>query len=327
MKTKIYLLSLFLSFMLTAFSQPYRSYFGKEFTRWYVFGSFYDIGMTDMYETLNIDTIIDDKVYKKAFYSIYSYSIYFEEHDMCMREETETGRLYVREYGPDGKEHLVSDMSLLVGDTFRLTSPFVEDYLGSSLFRGIEKDEAGYYTLIDSVYYKEDRKHIRTQIYLKGWLYVEDYHLEFIEGIGSSFGFNYYVLHPMFPNYLELYLTCYETEDLLWKNLDFWHEEKIPNLGSDCFYNYDASGIESADKKHILKMKQEADNITLSFEDAISGRIVLYDLLGKALIATEIQNEDTVIIPLWKIPQGNYLLCVFDKSTGKILAREKITKN
>lgn len=137
--------------------------------------------------TVGADTMIDGKQY-----SILSIQVFFDtinlwiDDTMFAREDTTQGKVWVRsKYW--GFEDLVFDYSLNQNDTFKG-------------FRGSVSIP------VDSVYYQDDRKHIRLN-YVENtdnpWAYSEK--LTFIEGIGSNYGFYYYYI---FPSHSEQRLLC-----------------------------------------------------------------------------------------------------------------------
>ncbi|GBU07665.1 hypothetical protein AwDysgo_09960 [Bacteroidales bacterium] len=67
MKTIIKILFLFLLISLPSFSQGYKSYFGEEFTRWYINNCAYDWCQSNTIEINNKELyLINGKEYKKA---------------------------------------------------------------------------------------------------------------------------------------------------------------------------------------------------------------------------------------------------------------------
>ena len=115
----------------SGFAQPYRSYFGNEYTKWSVFSAVIDADYTMECASRPDATIVLDSVtyYKLAVFKIMfpdTWSInvndsYFDRYFLAsnhyLREDQTTGRLYLRT-SSDTEEFIVSDMSLKVGDSY-----------------------------------------------------------------------------------------------------------------------------------------------------------------------------------------------------------------
>jgi hypothetical protein len=208
----------------SGFAQPYRSYFGNEYTKWSVFSAVIDADYTMECASRPDATIVLDSVtyYKLAVFKIMfpdTWSInvndsYFDRYFLAsnhyLREDQTTGRLYLRT-SSDTEEFIVSDMSLKVGDSIRVYDrdddplPFFRECL-------VYNDDIPY-AVVDSVYYADGLKHIHTSAMFEA---PGDYmNLEFIEGIGSNITpiLNYY--HSPWGMYNAI--LCYENETY-WKH-------------------------------------------------------------------------------------------------------------
>ena len=213
----------------SGFAQPYRSYFGNEYTKWSVLAEIIDAVYTIECASRPDATIVIDDVtyYKFAIIDMWPdtwsknvndsyFDEYFIESKCYLREEQTTGRLYVRT-SSDTEEFIVSDMSLQVGDSIRLyvyeDMPFLEFDLGTVVYNdGIP------YAVVDSVYYADGLKHIHTSAKFEavGSRYPN---LEFIEGIGSNLtpilNYRYYSESAWWGMYNNI--LCYENETY-WKH-------------------------------------------------------------------------------------------------------------
>jgi hypothetical protein len=314
MKKKQFVLVLFI-LLFTSFSQAqtYRSYFGEEFTKWYIYMGVIDASGSSIYEISdNKDVIINDKKYRKI-----------SDVNVYLREETEIGKLYILKDGYGDEEYLVSDMSLKLGDKFYMHFPAWEKpewFQGG--YAGLEEDENGYYTIVDSVYYEEDeyaRKHIRTQLINYDnmrctWCYDgKDNPMEFIEGIGSNYGF-YYFLIPLNGIFYSHDLTCYETEAGLWKNNMFFDVRDTPTVYRECFLE---QSIKSVEQELPIEIRQTQGKLNISFGFPVTGEVILYNSLGKKQVQQNLLSEKTVVFSLNGLSQGIYLLYVSDRNTGK----------
>jgi hypothetical protein len=65
--------------------------------------------------------------------------------------------------------------------------------------------------------------------------------------------------------------------------------------------------------------------INIEFENGISGRVVLYDALGKQLLSKEIGKQIQMEFELQNIPNGIYFIAVFDEY-NQVLNHSKIIK-
>jgi hypothetical protein len=291
----------------TGIKDVYRSYFGNEFTKWYIYLGLIDASGTSIYQISDDnDVIINEKKYRKVC-----------DRNIYLREESETGKLFILidDYGDE--EYLVSDMSLKLGDKFYLHFPAWEyPYQERLLYEGLEEDENGFYTVVDSVYYEEDesaRKHIRTKLINYDNMSELYNPMEFIEGIGSNYGF-YYLFMPLQGVFYTHDLTCYETEAGLWKNNKFYDVRDIPIEYRECFM---MQSVKSVEQELPVEIRQTQGKLNISFGFLITGEAILYNLLGKMQIQRNLSSEKTVVFSMNGLSQGIYFLYVSDRNTGK----------
>ena len=260
------ILNLFISVNL--FSQPYKSIFGIQSTQWneltYSISSW-----TCLLNTIK-DTIINTKSYKKVTYSGFGcpmvYNVAF------LREDTMTGKAWVYDFY-HSNERLIMDLSLNVGDTFRI-------YPNSLMFDTI--------VIADSVYLENSLKKVRFNI---NFQFVNNEKFTFIEGIGTNIGVDYQI-NPYFLNGLgNTYLLCsYKDSSLSYKNnyLDTCYivsvgiKEEIIENGINIFPN-PISNIST---------------ITLNNTDSKFIKFEVYNLLGERVnfIAIEGATETSITI-------------------------------
>lgn len=157
---KILILSLIFLLSSKVFSQ-YESVFGKESTRWNILFVSISVVYTDSLFYLK-DTIINEKMYKQ---------IHSEIQDYYIRESDDNSKVYMYNQKFPEEECLVMDLDLQKLDT---------------LFVGYNLEQI---FIVDSVYYKNNRKHIRFQNAVCHPFGTDQF--EFIEGIGSNFGLFY----------------------------------------------------------------------------------------------------------------------------------------
>jgi len=310
MKTKHLQLLLLAGFIFPLLSvaqtTPYRSYFGKEFTHWYTFHEFYDIGYSNLYFLGKEDTIFSPNniTYKKLYE--YDYCYYY------IREEPETGSLFIKPaldsvfiYKNGDSEILVSQMNLEIGDKFYFSPDFPMYDL--YYFEGMRTDETGSYTVVDSIYYEDNRKYIRFEAIYNALFNVMP--LTFIEGIGPNVSFE-----PIMGinNWENIGFTCYETENELWKAIN------LPKGDNGaCLFNW--SGIPKIKTDFPLKLIQRNGEIELQPDAGSfnSGWVYMYSMQGQLLYAKPAQGNANIIIPTSGFSKGAYIVRVIDEKTQK----------
>ena len=190
MKPRKILHTLFLLALLVVaggFSQrahaQYQSFFGENITRYNLAGVCvsYDpfaLGGSFMYyPTVNrADTVrIDDKLYYRSDYEYGWYDL-----PACVREDTTTGQLFWRYSHNDySREVCMCDMSLSVGDTFRVFEPLCGENPPT-----IVADSIAYINGKKVIYFHEIGDE---QVYFCPE-YIYDLPIMFIEGIGPTYG-------------------------------------------------------------------------------------------------------------------------------------------
>ena len=167
----------------------YQSFFGDSITTYNLAGDCvnYDpfaLGGAFMYyPTVNrTDTVrIDDKLYYRSDY-IYDWYVGHALRS-CVREDTTTGQLFwLYRYNDYSVEVCMCDMSLSVGDTFRVFEPFYPPPMDVPTI------------VADSITYMNGKKIIYfrrvgdQQIYFCDWGTENSLPIMFIEGIGPTYG-------------------------------------------------------------------------------------------------------------------------------------------
>ncbi len=196
-------------------------------------------------------------------------------------EDTIHGRLYRLYY--DSIEVLWCDMSLMLGDTFRLPNVdsithyrHPEDYLS---YHG-----QGESWVVDSIYYLNGRKIIRfdfiQKIYsIKPWWYY-NITLYFIEGIGPTYG-PIGKLDQIIGKELPLLLCVYKDDTLDFMTSSAWGCDKNAGPG----WYYDGAVKEPKRTTLTLQPNPAQDYILLRNEDAsdLGGEIIITDAIGRVL--------------------------------------------
>jgi len=329
MKTKYLLLLIAFVFPLLSFAQTtsYRSYFGKEFTHWYVVNHMIDTHRwSERYSVFNQDTLLNNGIsYKKViiFYSLkntYVNSYYV----FGIREENKTGSLFValdsvHEAFYGISEVLVSKMDLEIGDKYYfppVRTDFNQPYCWHC-FQDVQEDEKGYFATVDSIYYKDNRKYIRLNANYKTFGYGL-IPLTFIEGIGPNVSF----VPLISESSMAVCCNCYEDETGVWKS-DI-KDEYIDFSQAECFF--EVTGIPQIKTDFPLKLIQRKGEIELqpdagSFE---SGKVNVYSTDGKLIYAKPVQSNSSIVIPTHSFPNGTYVIHLIDKRTKKSWSRKVV---
>ena len=286
-------LLLFLAMVLlsaSGFAQPYRSYFGNEYTKWSIFSEVWDAASSVEYALRPDATIVIDDVTYNKLAIIYmrpdTWSInvndsyfdrYFLESNHYLREDQTTGRLYLRT-SSDTEEFLVSDMSLKVGDSIRLCDydgwpePFFREFL-------VYNDDIPY-AVVDSVYYADGLKHIHTSAIFDAP--GTNANLEFIEGIGSNLtpilNYDFYSTHGMY-----CVILCYENET-------YWQHFPFLGVTDTCFM--EVVGINDITQAEIKVYPSPAEKYIYVDSDSWNkSEIIITNILGQ--VVKDISFEGT----------------------------------
>ncbi|MDD2798143.1 MAG: T9SS type A sorting domain-containing protein [Bacteroidales bacterium] len=214
MKTKLFaILLLAMMSFLTTNAQTYQPIFGTNSTYFTTL-----FGGDDLLRVQK-DTLVDGQVYKV-----------FPRGDL-VRVTSDNSKVYVRPTDPyysyNQKEYLIMDLNMKLGDFFILND--------SITYNSIYKSGTIDTLVVDSVYYLHGLKHIRfdrVMLYDFNWVGV-DYKFEFIEGVGTTIGFNYR------PAYYGAYfndspIICYFKDDA-----KFYSQDQIKwYISVDGCYSY-----------------------------------------------------------------------------------------
>ena len=230
-------------------------------------------------DTINY-TILTNKIHGKlsSWLAVHSYYLKYASdtftynghaYRSVVGEDTVNGRLYIL-YN-DSIEALWCDMSLTLGDTFRL--PNIENYNGK-----------GRRWIVDSVYYLDNRKIIRFELIKSNSIYATEpwWHdaltLYFIEGIGPTCG----PLGRVSTVYDELpFLLCvYKDDTLDFMTSSAWGCRN--GGGPGWFYN---AVKESKRTTLTLQPNPAQDYILLRNEEAsdLGGEIIITDAIGRVM--------------------------------------------
>lgn len=161
-----------ISFSTSTWAQ-YKSVFGQSQTSWNVLLRDFPAHIDEWTDSVYVagDTSLNGYDYKKIRAQSW-YDTSKQRYAGLLREDTINGKVwYIAPYVPGGNEELIMDMTLSKGDSF--FSPRQGLMIG-----------------VDSVYYKNNRKHVRFDYY-ETYTPIDSLVFEMIEGIGTSYGVVY----------------------------------------------------------------------------------------------------------------------------------------
>ena len=302
---KIILLLFSLLLYFSSFAQPYKSYFGEEYTKWYVYYPGWEYFTSAAYlSCCNRSEVIDTFTYQCLFQLGYydKDNTTVPQNANCryyFREDRNTGQLFFRYYywnNEMSQEMIVSDMSLQIGDSVPLYSQS-NNYVLFDWQNIVVIDENRAYAIVDSVYYLDELKHIRTSAKFLNYEAGKYDTLMFVETFGSNFS-PFLDLNPssLVHSYAPIY-TCYETESEL---------VHLRNDYETCFLYY--IGIKVEKKYQGIRMEINNGLLSLFFEESFSGQINLFDLFGRALYQKNISNQTNHNIDVSRFQKGIYIL-------------------
>lgn len=241
------------------------------------------------------------------------------ECPLLIRESEDNSKLYFRPRGIDygrfqyetEEEVLIMDLDLNVGDTLNHIgldhfTQFVRDCYPSPYFRNSKYPNL--YIIADSVYYKDGRKHIRTNLITDIYRQPQDT-LTFIEGIGPTQGFFYWTI--LFRENFYERMHCCEKDD----NQIYWR------YGS-CNY-YIRISIESLDTDnniYLVYPNPAHEVIEICGMDNSLHTITIVSLAGQEVYRTSSYNNN-VSVNVGSFAAGFYLVCVDGRTIGRMVKR------
>jgi len=302
----------------SSFAQPYKSYFGEEYTKWYVRDDGWDFcTFTTVYSSYDGHTEeIDGVIYQRIFID----SDLTGTSVVYLREDISTGRLFLRQL-KNSPEIIISDMSLEEGDLIYLGDDCFFD-LGDNCFdfwgfNNLIFADNKIYALVDDVYYLNGLKHVRTSamfsnIYKAPTGFSSNDTLMFIESIGSNIGPMSMISRQSVVGDPVLKLICYEIENNL----------VHLTLDENCFISSCWNSVNDLTKYPEVKVEIKDGFLSLFFETPFSGQIKLLHYSGKRLYQKTLSNETIFTVNINEFPKGVYILQV--ESLNKGIINKKI---
>jgi len=268
----------------------YKSIFGNNSTSWNISfeqGNWYG---TDSLVAIS-DTVIDAMNYKIIEQRSYDF---YEHQKYYVREDTNSGKYYIRSTNDLQKENLFMDLGLNVGDTFVIRNPSF--YNGGLLYMGDTVK-----ILVDSVYYVNNLKVIKTnyQLYIGPLEY-----LRFYESIGPNNGLNY--LYEVQMSHSLFALQCHFKDDTLYFHNPSGRVENRP-----CHTSFGVSVLEY--ERNIIKYvfpNPTNSLLNLDFNSEFSGTLIIYNTYGQIVIKKELKNSPNQQINVGDLPSGVYLIAL-----------------
>jgi hypothetical protein len=297
-KLLVILLSVFYSIHLNA-QQQYKRCLDSDTVRWSIMAYHQtDMGLTSMEIIASGDTLINDLSYKRLYIDEFNSfdveetntnwknwipDLHWQWENFYIRESEDASKIYILDAN-ENEEYLISDLDLQVGDDFQF-------------FR---YGNGSYTDLVNSVYIKDDLKHIQFAGHLN-----EDFPQTFIEGTGPTYWFVYIW-------WLTGYLNCFQNQSIFYKN------ELSEFLGTcPCGYRSPPDAIESiSNKDYLLQIKD--DKIEIHFSIPGSRQISIYDVSGRLYYSKDLSSGDDAVIPSGSFPKGIYVLKIFGKDKNQI---------
>lgn len=258
----------------------FSSIFGNTTTSWEIL-----IGACDSWCSYTASTAGDTTI------SANTYKIVDNSYlgQIFLREDTTQGKVWYYDE-TDNNEYLLMDLNLVVGDTFGIFN---------------NSNAQMEYFPVDSVYYFNNKKHIRLVNFTDGCFY-SDIQVTFIEGVGTNTGLSYES---------QLYkitgIICYTrntTTSHLYDNP--YYPTYFPV--DSCEYCVTSTKELSTKTKYTIFPNPFIHEINISSDEYLI-EYELYDVLGK-LIRTEKTNEYLYSIDTRDLEAGVYILVLKHKN-------------
>ena len=248
-------------------------------------------------------------------WNIFEHMIYSgETHPHYLeRCDTDTTRFIIKK---EWHSQHIEELGYLFEDTVSQKVYYTDLYDNEVLLYDFSLSEGDVFeymlvTKVDSIQLLDDT--YRKRIVFEGG----DYHLFWIEGIGSLMGGLLWIDWDFIKHIPEAWLLCYyENDSLLYRN-DF--------LNLDCDYSFTDVNAEILDKSYIPKIYPNpfSQKVSISFKNTVYGEKpeIMIKALDGRVVYKEILNSD-ISLDLSFLSKGIYLLILTNKDfqhTTKII--------
>ena len=298
MKKILFFILLLLPFTVNG-QQQYKPCLDDGIVRWSVLDyHIIDAGLVSTEIMAYDDILINDIWYKKMYRDEFSH-LYVEEDNInwgnyipnmtwqlenwFIRESEDASKLYIFNER-ENEEVLISDLNLQEGDEFPI------------LYW-----EETYMAIVDSVYIKDDLKHVQLVWYQK--FNYEPQVFTFIEGVGPDIWFKS-------PNddWDIATVNCFQNQSLFYKN------EKADQYSiCPCGYRY-FSDITRPDINKDYNLIIKDDKIEILFLSDSNSQVSVYDTGGSSHYQKGFSQKE-IVIPTSSFSKGVYILKIFDEET------------
>jgi len=256
--------------------QTYKNLFGSESTQWNMtIGNLWGLGSTE--HQIVGDTVIDGFTFK-----IVNGYDGLDEIRGFIRVDSLNQKAWYKNNQSD-EEYLIMDLALEIGDSL---------YIG-----GVWNSEHKFYK-VDSIYIKDNRKHIQFNFPLH---FMENEKFTLIEGVVSNMGFRYQ--DNDYINGLPTILLC-----------AFKNEEKIYGDG-ECIIS-SSKELKSSISLTLFPNPVQ-DKLNLSLNDKIlRGSIEIFDVGGKTIYQKNGSIDKSEVIGFNLVSKGIYFISISDYVRG-----------
>ncbi|MDD2797977.1 MAG: hypothetical protein PHV20_05235 [Bacteroidales bacterium] len=253
----------------------YKSCFGKEYTKWTIIAT---------YEYTDWGPI-----------EINSQGYFTNLPSRYMKEDTILGKLsYHLQSIPESEDTEIMNLSVWVGDTIPLFDFYFVNFKSNDKYRA--------YALVDSIYFKDGRKHVRMNTQVLSYSSENNPEkFEYIEGMGTNRG--------VMPDMPYSYLLCYETERESYLNPHF----------KECKFG----GMAVREHPVESRVKQTNHTLEVMLPLTATGAINIYNRIGIACKSVKFSDTSTISINTDNLASGIYILECKDDMNNYVV-RQKL---
>lgn len=302
-KTLSIIIIIISSYNLTYAQKQYKSCLDSSVIKWsFLDYHIVDAGAVSTELVASGDTLINGYIYKRMYIDSFDYFqaeetninwqnytpyLYDQWKDFFIRESEDASKLYIFDRN-ENKEYLISDLNLQKGDGFQVVTNgdgFIE-------------------TTVDSIYYKEDLKHIMLKLDEDPYNY---YGITFIEGVGPDIWYIY-------PYYDAGHLNCFKNKNI------FYKEGIISYFGSSCPCGawLSGTGVETTSEVKNYGITVTTDAIRIIPRNERSVQIFIYGIDGRLWYNEDFSPQQQIAISTAGFSRGLYLLKITDEESNKV---------